>query len=102
LKKAFAANPFFEDKYRGRRNAKVNKEIPYPFGIDEIRFKRCFSAPSYRIFAALLIGCTSQHLGHPNYPGCLRRTTTIGVGVTAFIVKLFGPTGAYGSPTQYN
>lgn len=34
----------------------MNKEIPYPFGIDEIRFMRCFSAPSYRIFVALLIG----------------------------------------------
>ena len=34
----------------------MNKEIPYPFGIDEIRFMRCFSAPSYRIFVALVIG----------------------------------------------
>jgi len=31
----------------------VNKEIPYPFGIDEIRFMRCFSAPSYRIFVGI-------------------------------------------------
>ncbi len=34
----------------------MKKEIAYPFGIDEIRFMRCFSAPSYRIFVALLIG----------------------------------------------
>ena len=34
----------------------MNKEIPYPFRIDEIRFMRCFSAPSYRISVALMIG----------------------------------------------
>jgi DDE superfamily endonuclease len=31
-------------------------DIPQPFAIDEIRFKNCFSAPSYRIFVALVIG----------------------------------------------
>jgi len=40
----------------GRRNAKVKRNIPDPFGIDEIRFKACFSAPSFRIFVALVIG----------------------------------------------
>lgn len=39
-----------------RGNAKVKKDIPQPFAIDEIRFKNCFSAPSYRIFVALVIG----------------------------------------------
>lgn len=34
----------------------MKKEIAYPFGIDEIRFMRCFTAPSFRIFVALLIG----------------------------------------------
>jgi hypothetical protein len=48
--------PVFGNKQWGRMNAKVNKKIPHPFGIDEIRFKRCFSAPSYRIFVTLLIG----------------------------------------------
>lgn len=40
----------------GRRNAKLKKEISHPFGIDDIRFMRCFSAPSYRIFIALVVG----------------------------------------------
>ena len=31
-------------------------DIAQPFAIDEIRFKNCFSAPSYRIFVALMIG----------------------------------------------
>jgi hypothetical protein len=30
--------------------------IPDPFGIDEINFRGCFSATSFRIFVALLIG----------------------------------------------
>lgn len=34
----------------------MKKQIPYPFGIDEISFIKCFSAPSYRMFIALLIG----------------------------------------------
>lgn len=34
----------------------MNKAIPDPFTIDEIRFRTCFSAPSYRIFVALVIG----------------------------------------------
>jgi hypothetical protein len=34
----------------------VKKRIPDPFGFDEIRFRACFSAPSYRIFVALVIG----------------------------------------------
>ena len=32
------------------------QDIPNPFGIDEIRFRACFSAPSLRIFVALLVG----------------------------------------------
>jgi hypothetical protein len=40
----------------GRGNAEVKKGIPQPFAIDEIRFRACFSAPSYRIFVALVIG----------------------------------------------
>ena len=40
----------------GRRNAKVKRNIPDPFGIDEIRFKVCFSAPSFRMFVALVTG----------------------------------------------
>jgi hypothetical protein len=36
----------------------MKKEIAYPFGIDEIRFMRCFTTPSFRIFVALLIGWT--------------------------------------------
>ena len=34
----------------------MKRNIPDPFGIDEIRFKVCFSAPSFRIFVALVIG----------------------------------------------
>jgi len=34
----------------------VKRSIPEPFGIDEIRFKACFSAPSFQIFVALVIG----------------------------------------------
>lgn len=34
----------------------VKGDIPDPFGIDEIHFRNCFSAPSFRIFMALLIG----------------------------------------------
>jgi hypothetical protein len=34
----------------------VKRKVPDPFGIDEIRFKNCFSAPSYRIFVVLVIG----------------------------------------------
>jgi hypothetical protein len=34
----------------------MKKEIPQPFAIDEIRCRNCFSDPSYRIFAALMIG----------------------------------------------
>lgn len=34
----------------------MEKQIPHPFGIDDIRFMQCFTAPSYRIFVALLIG----------------------------------------------
>ena len=34
----------------------MKKHTPKPFAIDEIRFKNCFSAPSYRIFVALVIG----------------------------------------------
>ena len=34
----------------------MKRDIPQPFGIDEIRFRHCFSAPSYRIFVALVIG----------------------------------------------
>ena len=48
----FHANPFFEKKHRGRRNAKLKKEIAGLFGIDEILFRHSFSAASYRIFAA--------------------------------------------------
>ena len=40
----------------GRRNAKVKRNIPDPFAIDEIRFRVCFSAPSFHIFVALVIG----------------------------------------------
>jgi hypothetical protein len=54
--KAFRANLFFGNKTMGRRNAKLNQEIPYPFRIDEIRFKGCFSAPSFGIFVGMLIG----------------------------------------------
>jgi hypothetical protein len=32
------------------------QHIPAPFEIDEIHFRSCFSAPSFRIFVALLIG----------------------------------------------
>lgn len=32
------------------------QHIPGPFEIDEIHFRSCFSAPSFRIFVALLIG----------------------------------------------
>ena len=39
-----------------RRNAKMKKGIPDPFGIDDVRFRIIFSAPSYRIFVALMIG----------------------------------------------
>ena len=52
---AFRANPFFGNKLWGRRNANLEKQIPHPFGIDDIRFMQCFTAPSYRIFLALLI-----------------------------------------------
>lgn len=34
----------------------MKRNIPEPFGIDEIRFSVCMSAPSFRIFVALLIG----------------------------------------------
>lgn len=34
----------------------MKRDIPQPFAIDEIRFKTCFSAPSYRIFLALVVG----------------------------------------------
>jgi hypothetical protein len=34
----------------------VKRSIPNPFGIDEIHFRGCFSAPSFRIFVALVIG----------------------------------------------
>lgn len=34
----------------------MKKHIPDPFGIDEVSFRVCFSAPSYRIFVALLVG----------------------------------------------
>ncbi|MFC1833602.1 transposase [Thermodesulfobacteriota bacterium] len=34
----------------------MNRNIPDPFGIDEIRFSNCFSAPGFRIFVALIIG----------------------------------------------
>ena len=34
----------------------VKRDIPDPFGIDEIHFRQCFSAPSFRIFVALLTG----------------------------------------------
>jgi hypothetical protein len=34
----------------------VRKGIPDPFGIDEIHFRACFSAPSFKIFMALVIG----------------------------------------------
>jgi hypothetical protein len=48
--------PVFRKKGKGRRNAKVSYDIPQEFGIDEIRFRHCFSAPSYRIFALLVVG----------------------------------------------
>jgi len=32
------------------------RPIAHPFGIDEIYFRSCFSAPSFRIFVALLMG----------------------------------------------
>jgi len=34
----------------------VKRNIADPFEIDEIRFRGCFSAPSFRIFVALVIG----------------------------------------------
>lgn len=34
----------------------MKRNIADPFGIDEIRFRACFSAPSFRIFVALVIG----------------------------------------------
>lgn len=34
----------------------MKKDIAQEFGIDDIRFRHCFSAPSYRIFVALVIG----------------------------------------------
>lgn len=34
----------------------MKKSIADPFGIDEVRFRVCFSAPSFRIFVALVIG----------------------------------------------
>ncbi len=34
----------------------MKRSIPQPFGIEEIRFTNCFSAPSLRIFVALVIG----------------------------------------------
>lgn len=34
----------------------MKKHTPKPFEIDDIRFRVCFSAPSYRIFTALVIG----------------------------------------------
>lgn len=34
----------------------MKTDIPEPFGLDEIPFRVCFSAPSFRIFVALLIG----------------------------------------------
>jgi DDE superfamily endonuclease len=34
----------------------VKRSIANPFGIDEIRLRACFSAPSFRIFVALIIG----------------------------------------------
>jgi len=58
----------------------VSKHIPLPFVMDEIRFKDCFSAPSYRIFVALTIGWVltvgkhtvsqvilTERLHHPRY-----------------------------------
>jgi hypothetical protein len=40
----------------GRRNANVRKRKPKPFKIEEVRFRTCFSAPSFPIFVALVIG----------------------------------------------
>lgn len=34
----------------------MKRDIPQPFDIDEISFQNCFSAPSFGIFVALLIG----------------------------------------------
>ena len=34
----------------------MNRNIADPFGLDEIRFRACFSAPGFRIFVALVIG----------------------------------------------
>ena len=34
----------------------MKKRTPKPFTVDDIRFTACFSAPSYRIFVALMIG----------------------------------------------
>ncbi len=34
----------------------MKKSIANPFGIDEIRFSVCFSAPGFRIFLALVVG----------------------------------------------
>jgi hypothetical protein len=54
-KKGVPAIPGF-GKLLGRRNAVVRKGIADSFGIDEIHFRSCFSAPSFRIFVALVIG----------------------------------------------
>ena len=43
----------------------MKKEVPKPFGIDEIYFRNCFSAPSFRIFVALLIGWVLTVGKHP-------------------------------------
>ena len=55
-KKRRSAHIGFSKRRCVRRNAKLKKSIPDPFGIDEICFSVCFSAPSYRIFVALLVG----------------------------------------------
>ena len=34
----------------------MKKGIPKPFAIEDIRLRLCFTAPSYRIFKALVIG----------------------------------------------
>jgi len=51
-----SAHTQFWKKQMGRRNAKVKRNIPQRFGIDEIRFTNCFSAPSFRIFVLLVVG----------------------------------------------
>ncbi len=34
----------------------MKRDISQPFGIDHISFRKCFSAPSYRMFIALIVG----------------------------------------------